>query len=330
MPHPSKRLVAAVALLGVSGLLAFACSSSTASVSAAQACADVATARCQKEQQCDPQALLTTYGDLATCESTQSTTCVANLAAPDTANTPAHTEGCAQATPSQTCDDYALGNVPAACTPPAGSRDAGSDCAVSGQCATAYCLIEKTSACGVCAETPGLGASCFNTSCGPGFLCDKVSYLCVTPVAASGACDDTSACAPGLTCLGNTATALGTCVALATLGESCDLTDGGSRCDGRFSLYCNTEAGKVCATAATATASEACGTIDGGAVDCVGDSFCQKVGDAKVGNCVAAAADGTACDTANGPICTPPARCVLTDAGVTTGLCQPTNPQACN
>jgi hypothetical protein len=119
-------------------------------------------------------------------------------------------------------------------------------------------------------------------------------------------------------------------VALAPLGASCDLTDGGSRCDSRFSLYCNSEAGKVCAQAATANASEACGTIDGGAVDCLALSFCQKDAGAKEGTCVPPAADGAACDTANGPSCAAPSRCVLSDAGVTAGICQATNFQGCN
>jgi hypothetical protein len=329
MSREFQRLSGALAVLGSSVLLVLACSSSS-SVSVTQACADVAAARCQKVQQCNPQGLLNTYGDLASCESTQSTTCVANLAAPDTANSAAHTEGCAQATPTQSCDDYFLGNVPSACTPPAGPRDAGSDCAVSGQCTTAYCLIPKTTACGACDAPPGLGSACFNNSCGPGFLCDNVSSLCVAPVSASGACDDSSVCAPGLTCLGNTATALGACVALATLGDSCDLANGGSRCDARLGLSCNVVAGKVCAPVATASASETCGTVDGGVIDCLADAFCQKPDGSPVGTCVAPAADGAPCDMLNGPICAAPSRCVLNAEGGTTGLCQLTNPQSCN
>jgi hypothetical protein len=325
-----QNLLRFLAVLGTSGLLVFACSSSTSNVSATQACADVAKARCQMAQECDPQGLLNTYGALATCESTQASTCERNLAAPDTANTPSHTEGCAQAIPGESCDDYQLGNVPTACQPPAGPRDAGSDCSVSGQCATAYCLIPKTATCGTCAATPGLGDSCSNNSCGPGLLCDKVSSLCVEPVDASGPCNDTSTCAPGLTCIGNTGTSLGACVPLAGLGASCDLADGGSRCDARFGLYCNTPAGKVCAPVGTATASQTCGTVDGGVIDCLQDSFCQKSEGSTVGTCVAPAAEGAPCDTLNGPICATPARCVLTVEGSTTGLCHTTDPATCN
>jgi hypothetical protein len=330
MSRELKRLLSVVAVLGSSGWLVFACASST-NVSAAQACSDVAAARCQKLQQCNPQALLNVYGDIATCESTQTATCVSYLAAPDTANTPAHTESCAQATPSQTCDDFALGNVPTACQPPAGPRDAGSDCAVSGQCGTAYCLILKTTTCGTCAEPPGVGASCFNNSCGPGLLCDSLSSLCVEPLAASAACDDTSACGPGLTCIGNTATALGVCTPLETaVGASCNLADGGSRCDGRLGLYCNAEAGKVCAQVGTASTSAQCGTVDGGVIDCLADGFCQKPAGSADGTCVAPAAEGGTCDTVSGPICSRPARCVLDLEGGTTGVCHTTDPQSCN
>lgn len=330
MSHEFKRLLGVVALLGSSALLVFACSSST-STSATQACSDVAAARCQKQEQCNPQSVLNVYGDLATCQSTQATTCASNLAAPDTANTPTHVESCAQATPGQTCDDFALGIVPTDCQPPAGPRDAGSDCAVSGQCATAYCLIAKTTTCGTCAEPPGVGASCFNNSCGPGLLCDTLSSQCVTPLAASGACDDSSACGPGLTCIGNTATALGVCTPLQTaLGASCSIPDGGSRCDGRLGLYCNSVAGKVCAQVGTASATGQCGTVDGGVIDCLADSFCQRPVGSADGTCVAPAAEGAACDTLNGPICLRPARCVLDVEGGTTGSCHTTSPQSCN
>jgi hypothetical protein len=328
MTRERKRLLSFLAVLGFSGLLSFACSSSS-NVSASQACSDVSQARCQKLQVCDPQALLNTYGDLAGCQSTQASTCESTLAVPDTANTPAHTEDCAQALSGVSCDDYQLGNVPTACQPPAGPRDAGSECSVSGQCATAYCLLSRTETCGTCSATPGLGASCANNACGPGFLCDSVSQLCVAPVEASGPCNSSSACAPGLTCLGNTETSLGTCAPLATLGASCNLADGGSRCDSRFGLYCNTEAGKVCAPVATASASQPCGTIDGGVTDCVADSFCQKPEGSNAGTCVAPAAEGGACDTLNGPICATPARCVLATEGGTSGICH-TTISACN
>jgi hypothetical protein len=334
MSREYRRVLGVFAVLAFSGALFFACSSSSSSVTAASACADLAQARCQKLQSCEPQSLLNTYGSLAACESTQANTCVTNLAAPDNANSPEHTEACAQAVPSgESCDDFQLGNVPPACQPPVGSRDAGSACAVSGQCSTAYCLVPKTAACGTCAASPGVGASCANNSCGPGLVCDSTSLICATPLEAAGACDNSSACGPGLTCVGNTDIIAGSCVPLAEAGASCSLADGGSRCDSRFGLYCNVEADRVCEPVATASATQTCGTVDGGVIDCLADSFCQKVGGpsaAVPGTCVAPAAAGGACDTVNGPICMTPSRCVLTVEGGTTGICDTTDSAACN
>jgi hypothetical protein len=328
MSRDPKRLLLALAVVGASLSLPFACSSSS-SVSAQQACTDVAAARCQKLQQCAPHRLVTTYGDLATCETRQAATCVSNLAAPQNANTAARTEACAQAVPGESCDDFELGNVPADCSPVVGPRDAGSACAVSSQCATAYCLIPNTSSCGACAATPGVGTSCANNACGPGLVCNALSLECVTPVGASGSCNDSSACGPGLTCIGNTGTTLGTCRPLAsTVGASCSLADGGSRCDARTGLYCNAVEGRVCELAATASANQECGNIDGGAVDCTANSFCQRTSGSSTGTCIPPAVDGTACDTSNGPVCATPSRCVLSSA--TTGICQTTNPATCN
>jgi hypothetical protein len=312
-------------------VLSAGCSSDTSNVTPQQACADVAAARCQKMQQCNPQGLLNTYGDLSTCESTQASTCVTNLAAPQTAQTPAHTEACAQALPGETCSDYLLGNVASACQPPAGPRAAGSACSVSAQCATAYCLIPRTAQCGTCEAAPGVAGSCSNNACGPGLLCDSTTEQCVTPVAAGGSCADGSVCTPGTTCIGNTASTPGTCVAVAdAVGASCDLADGGTRCDGRQGLYCNVPLGRVCARVANASVSQECGTVDGGVIDCNAGAFCQKLGTDRSGTCVAPGGDGAACDTAVGPACAAPARCVLSAVGGTSGTCRTTTPSACN
>jgi hypothetical protein len=319
------------------GVLAFfvslACSNSSnpANVTASQACADIAAARCQKMEQCGPQNILNTYGDVATCESRQSATCVSNLAAPQTANSPAHTEECAQAIPGESCSDFELGNVPPACQPPAGPRDAGSPCSVSAQCGTAFCLIPKTSSCGTCEPAPAVGASCSNNGCGPGLVCDAKTLLCATPLGAGGSCDDSSACGPGFTCIGNTPAANGTCTAVATaVGANCDLADAGTRCDGRLGLYCNVPLGRVCEQVGNAAATLACGTIDGGVIDCTAGAFCQRPGNSRSGVCIAPASESSACDETSGPTCSTPARCVLTTAGGTTGTCITTNPTACN
>ena len=326
-------LLLGCAIVGGGALLSPACSSSSNSSNptAEQSCSDLATARCQKMQLCNPQGLLNVYGDLSTCESKQSSTCVTNLGLPQTANTPAHTEACATATPGMSCSDFDLGNVPVACQPPAGPRDAGSPCAVSAQCLTAYCLISDTSACGTCAPSPGVGDSCANNPCGPGLRCDNITLECVNPVGGGQACDDSSVCAPGYTCLGNNGTSPGSCEALATtVGASCRIQDGGTRCDGRLGLYCNVPLGRVCAMAAEASVSQPCGTIDGGVIDCTAGAFCQLATGSDAGTCIAPVGNSVGCDTVSGPSCALPARCVLSSAGASGGTCQTTNTSNCN
>ena len=86
------QLLGVVVVFGALVVAFGGCSSSTnggSNVTAEQACADVAAARCQKLQSCNPQGIINTYGDLATCQARQSETCVTNLGAPQTANTPA-------------------------------------------------------------------------------------------------------------------------------------------------------------------------------------------------------------------------------------------------
>jgi len=319
-------------IAGLGGaLLSSACSSGSSTLTAQQACADVAAARCQKMEQCNPQGLINTYGDLSTCETKQSATCVDNLAAPQTANTPSHTEACAQAFPSISCSDNELGNVPPACQPPAGPRANGSPCSVPGQCASAYCIIARTAACGVCGAAPVVGSSCVNNACGPGLLCSDVTNLCVAPVASGGSCADNSVCAPGTGCIGNSPTAAGTCLALATTqGAACDPNDGGPRCDGRLGLYCNVPEGRICDRIVNAAPTQECGTVDGGVIDCIAGGFCQRLDGGRSGTCIAPVGNGLDCDTTDGPTCAVPARCVLSIVGGTSGTCQTTNPAVCN
>jgi len=322
------------ALLAAVLVVSWGCSGNSnggSTVTVAQACADVAAARCQKMQGCNPQGVINAYGDVATCQSRMSETCITNLGAPQTANTPSRTEECAQALSGTSCPDYELGNTPSVCQPPSGPRDAGSPCSVSAQCATAFCLVEKTASCGTCASAPVVGASCANNGCGPGLVCDSATQLCAAPVPSGGACDDNSVCTPGLACIASSGADGGTCVPQATtVGAYCDVTDGGMRCDGRQGLYCNFPAGRICERIANASATFACGIIDGGVIDCSAGAFCQRTGNSKNGICVAPAPEGGSCDTANGPTCSTPARCVLAAAGGTTGTCMTTDPTVCN
>jgi hypothetical protein len=106
-------------------------------------------------------------------------------------------------------------------------------------------------------------------------------------------------------------------------GATCDITlKTASACNRTFGLWCNTTS-KTC-TSITFVASGACGEgTDGNLTDCSGGGECfgATFGMMPVmGSCTAPAADGAACDTANGPPCKAPARCV-TAAGATAGTC---------
>jgi len=215
-------------IAGLGGaLLSSACSSGSSTLTAQQACADVAAARCQKMEQCNPQGLINTYG--------------------------------------------------------------------------------------------------------PGLLCSDVTNLCVAPVASGGSCADNSVCAPGTGCIGNSPTAAGTCLALATTqGAACDPNDGGPRCDGRLGLYCNVPEGRICDRIVNAAPTQECGTVDGGVIDCIAGGFCQRLDGGRSGTCIAPVGNGLDCDTTDGPTCAVPARCVLSIVGGTSGICQTTNPAVCN
>jgi hypothetical protein len=91
-------------------------------------------------------------------------------------------------------------------------------------------------------------------------------------------------------------------------------------------LACLGPAGnKTCQQVAYVPASSACATLaDGSRAACIGADCFTATASAAVtdtnATCVARAADGAACDTQLGPLCTTPARCVTT-AGSTAGVC---------
>jgi hypothetical protein len=116
---------------------------------------------------------------------------------------------------------------------------------------------------------------------------------------------------------------MGTCTADATtVGAACDSAHKAmASCNGNMGLACiPTAAGSTvgkCATITLAMAGQPCGamgTPETGFADCTAGGMCVNKG------CVAPAADGAACDSALGPPCLNPAKCVPTAAG-TAGTC---------
>ncbi len=319
-------------------------------LTAAQACADLAHAVCSKRASCTNDFAITkNYTDEATCESRTAIPCVSDLGAMGNAATPAQREACAQdyGSADSTCVALFDNDPTPACTPPAGTVAMGGACGVPAQCASAYCAIPHDQLCGTCQPLPAVGASCmFDSDCGRDLACaipnTATTGTCAAYVAASGAClTGKNPCQAGLSCVGEVPAmmTMGTCMAeVATVDGACD----GSRktmpaCAAQSGLACiPTAAGSAvgtCQAIMLVAASATCGQIGTpvtAVADCGAGGMCVKAGASRTGTCVAAAADGAACDSANGPPCLAPAKCVPSSPGATAGTCKMPDATMCH
>lgn len=317
---------------------------SSPGTSADQACGDLASARCAEIDKCgNGHGVTVKYGDTATCTSRLKNQCLTNLGAPSTGASPTTVEACAQAIPGEDCPTFLGNDAPDPCVPPAGTVAIGGACGVSAQCASTYCLVPVGASCGTCAAVPAAGDSCTaSRECGGrgGLICSRISGQCVVGGKQNDTCDDTHPCSAELSCVrtrdddaGADAgiSVTGTCQPSgATAGAACRT---GSvnlpACDKNMYFTCDNKA-RQCVADSFAAAAAPCGDLDAGVTDCTGGALCATSGD-KTGTCLAPAADGTACDSANGPTCLPPARCIgtATDGGVT-GTCTLVDPSSCH
>ncbi len=326
-------------------------------VSAAQACADNAHARCIQLQSCSATDLQLRYGSESTCETRETDNCTTSLAEPLNGNTPAAVEACAGAYAGWACADYLNDtNIPPACQQQLGPIIDGGSCAIDGQCQSGFCAIPPGSSCGACSGVPKPGDSCAElTSCGPGLACTTDTVLCVAFGARGSACGKGALCGVGLSCVGADLSngTQGTCrQAGETLGAPCDPTEQlGAGCDRNTGLACNSgakeadagpegateggaddagttgdagSAGRTCQAVIVASAGQPCGDdIDEQPVYCEADGVCTGASGTTPGTCTAAAADGAACNAATGPGCLIPARCIA-------GTCQYSGAQSCH
>jgi hypothetical protein len=314
---------------------AISCGSSSpaggGSTTADQACADIATARCDQRSMCSSLAgasgpgasLIRNYGDVATCVARETMACKNGLAAPQTGNSPSKVEKCVGEYASFTCQDFFDNNPPADCFV-TGGRANGAACAFNGQCSSGYCQGTKASICGTCAAAPSAGADCADSTCWHNQTCVSSSMTCETVVSMNGTCDSSHPCDNGLNCVGDTSTTTGTCqtAGMAT-GASCGGTLPG--CDGTLGLYCAGTAGsKTCAALTFVGNGQACGAMaDGTRVACIaGDCYTATgtAGTNEMGTCKALVDAPAACDRQLGPGCLAPARCIVTGTG-TAGTC---------
>ncbi len=312
---------------------AFACSS----VSATQACTDLATAVCNKLENCASPLVTQIYGDAPTCTTRSEVSCNSSLALKTTADTPDLVEKCSVAYGTLACADIFQNNAPAACTPQtAGKLGSGATCGANGQCTSNVCQIDPTSGCGTCIDAVASGQPCKSTSdCQSGLVCSASTAtvsVCVTPAASGGTCSTALPivpCAFGLLCNA------GKCQAPLPTGSAC--TPNASLCDTSKGDWC-TPRGTRCTPVLFAGTGQPCG-YDGTTGDltvCSASGACQNISQTTgLGTCTAAAADNAACDVAKGPFCLPPAVCETgngPDAGAdagTAGTCTVHDPSTC-
>ncbi len=325
---------------------------------AAARCAEASTCTLADGQSGLGFNILSNYGSLATCLARQTLNCKNALAAPQTGNSPALLEMCVPMLEAESCTAFFDNMPPASCTP-TGPRTDGAPCTFNGQCMSGSCTGTKTSLCGTCGEAPAAGGDCSDTTCADGDRCLAASSTCAAIVALNGPCDATHPCDRNFSCVGENAktNTSGTCVAAATgVGAPCGGTTSG--CDPTRGLYCGGPASaKTCqriiypgyngsvgadggATALDGGVPDAgsvsvpatpagtpCGLLaDGSRVGCVAGDCYTATGlatGADEGTCKPFAADTAACDTAVGPGCMTPARCVVSGGGDggTAGTC---------
>jgi hypothetical protein len=259
------------------------------------------------------------FGDLGTCETREALACQEVQDAPDAGETPAQALACGKAIAASTCDDFLNKAPPAACT--AGAGTAAGGCAFSAQCSTTFCAIGALALCGQCRDVPVAGTSCAASGCGPTLMC-SVDKQCQVPGTQNSQCGRSLPCTNGLSCVGATATQNGRCQAeITTLGGQCDSTKRNrAACNADLGLTCNTATGK-CVNLPHVAVGASCGIVNNVDTACTAGATCQIPTNQQSGKCVAAAADGAACDNANGPDCFFPARCSPNGSG-TAGTCK--------
>jgi len=320
-----RRLILACVLAASSAL---ACSSSVATdsesgITREQACDEASKAICDQFAKCLPIFVTIGYGDAATCLSRTKANCPVTFDAPKTSASPARLSTCAAGIRQLSCEALST-TTPAACVPEPGGLEDGAACGDDAQCKSTWCAKNDDALCGKCTKLPAAGGACVDLglkadgttqkSCGRGLQCAK--DICVKPGETGATCDDAKPCALGLTCF-NTK-----CAAAGKPGAKCDpegKTD--PVCDFFQGAFCN-PATKVCQSVVAAKAGETCGLVGTEFKLCSAGAKCITTAGTMSGTCIAAAVDGAACNTKDGPDCLAPAKC-------TNGVCKLPDPAAC-
>ncbi len=282
------------------------------SVSATKACTDNATSYCNQLSMCAPFLLTVQYGNLATCETRNTTACADVLAAPGTGWTGSVLEACVAARTALDCDDFLEGKpAPKACLV-TGQIITSDPCRYDGQCGSGYCRYASGMSCGNCVNLGETGAPCTTSAdCDGNLMCTSgTSGTCQPPSGVGATCGATTPCQQGLACIS------AMCVQPSgLLGATCNPANDSADCDYDQGLYCDSVS-KECTEYLTPQAGGACGGSTPTA--CAGGGTCYKSA------CVPPVQDGSMCAPATGLNCLYPSTCNSGTCGLyTASQCKP-------
>lgn len=283
----------------------------------AQACVELATSQCGKQQVCSPSSFRYTYSDFDTCVARMQLTCPTIASAPGSGYSAGTVSACAKALASATCADVGNNLGPAECRI-RGSLGLGAACIHDSQCAGTENFCQLSGQCGVCAaRKPQSGQTSFSDcgsslGCRDGLVCSL--GRCLPTVAATDPCDLGHPCPVPLAC------DTGKCIPTTLgAGATCDVY--GSACDDSQGLVC---LDNVCIVRPTANLGETCGLQGNLVTFCLAGTVCDVAHPNYLGKCQPPLADGDPCD--DQPyvydLCQPPATC-------TDGFCNLPEPLAC-
>jgi hypothetical protein len=291
-----------------------ACSSSTPAVTTTQACADYANVGCKQYASCAPFLLKLFFGDESTCAARLNLQCPPALKASGSTLMSSGLEACVRARAAMSCTDFLSNKTPAECKL-TGSLGPGTPCAAGEQCASGYCQIAVSGACGVCATRSPVGGACLSSAdCEPtGLTCPAGS--CVPLAALGAACNPAHPCESALYC-----SAGSMCMTRLGAGIACDPLSADPECDSAKGLYCDPGTA-LCAQAQIAPTGGAC-SLTTPITLCGSSGNCQLSDGSTMGTCEPAAADGAACDPMIGTNCLSPAAC-------TNNVCAILDPTTC-
>jgi hypothetical protein len=168
-----------------------------------QACVDLATSQCGKQQSCSPSAFRRGFADLDACIARMQLTCPIIASAPGSGYTASSVSACAKALAAATCADIANNLGPAACRI-RGTLGIGAACIDDAQCAGTENFCQLSGECGVCAvRKPQSGQTSFSDcgsslGCQDGLVCDL--GRCLPTVAPTDPCDLGHPCPAPLAC----------------------------------------------------------------------------------------------------------------------------------